>query len=99
MAVAPLGVDDTAPQCGEAISPLSLPHGGFMRAFMRPWRARVLVAVPALAVLGLAGHPRRPRGAPRTTPPAPPPAPPRPPGGAPPPAPPPPAPPPPPQRA
>ena len=28
-----------------------------MRAFVRPWRAGVLVAVPALAILGLAGMP------------------------------------------
>ena len=28
-----------------------------MRAFVRPWRAGVLVAAPALAVLGLAGMP------------------------------------------
>src|SRR6266851_2083645 len=71
MAVAPLEVDDTAPQCGEAISPLSLPHGGFMRAFMRPWRAGVLVAVPALALLGLAGMPSLAGAATGQPPPAP----------------------------
>src|ERR1035438_6643716 len=50
------GVTSRSP-CGETSSPLPLLHGGFMRAFVRPWRAGVLVAVPALAILGLAGMP------------------------------------------
>ena len=42
-----------------------------MRAFMRPWRAGVLVAVPALAVLGLAGIPSLAGAATGQPPPAP----------------------------
>jgi hypothetical protein len=43
-----------------------------MRAFVRPWRAGVLVAVPALAVLGLAGLPSLAGAATGQPPPAPP---------------------------
>ena len=42
-----------------------------MRAFVRPWRAGVLVAVPALAVLGLAGMPSLAGAATGQQPPAP----------------------------
>src|ERR1700730_12418730 len=57
MAVAPrrgVGVTSLPLRRGK-LAAFILPHGGFMRAFVRPWRAGVLVAVPALALLGAAG--------------------------------------------
>ena len=57
--------------CGEQrLAAFTLPHGGFMRALVRPRRVGVLAAVQAMAVLGLAGCPSA-AGAAAQPPPAP----------------------------